>query len=39
MALKATAVSCLGGAVANGTVEVLHTEEVRGDVSVPPDVR
>jgi hypothetical protein len=27
------------GALANGSVKVLHTEQMRGDKRVPPDVR
>lgn len=29
----------VGGALANGSVEILHTEQMRGDERVPPDVR
>lgn len=29
----------VGGALADGSVEVLHTEQMRGDERVPPNVR
>lgn len=37
--LEASLVSSIAGALAHGSIEVLHTEQMRGDLRVPPDVR
>ena len=36
---KPTAVTAIGASLANGTVEILHPEKMRGDLRVPPGLR